>query len=357
MKLNKLWVKTIVLLTFSIVIFLLGLNEALVLHYYSNGVYIIISITLRWISSLFSFSFGDFLYVGIGIYLIVLLTRFLNRALKKSAIASEWKRPTIQLINILLILYISFKLVWGLNYSRPSISKTLNIDDKKYSVEELVQLGNFFIDRLNALELKVNNQKVYSFSMLRDQAVLDYRHAAKNNPFFNYARPSIKPVLNSWVVSKIGIEGYYNPLSGEANVNQNLMPWVLPFVTCHEMAHQIGVAREDEANLVAYLVGINSSDINFQYSVNYTMLRYILFEIRFKSPDDYQTMRNRINTKIIALFKVENNSWRKYNGQMSNYMGMAFDKFLKLNNQKRGLKSYQNIVIWLYNYHKHEFNN
>jgi hypothetical protein len=87
------------------------------------------------------------------------------------------------------------------------------------------------------------------------------------------------------------------------------------------------------------------------------MLRYILFEIRFKSPDDYLAMRDRLDPAIIANFKAENLFWRKYNGQMSNYMGMAFDKFLKLNNQKRGLKSYQNIVIWLFNYHRKELSN
>lgn len=154
------------------------------------------------------------------------------------------------------------------------------------------------------------------------------------------------------MISKIGIAGYYNPLSGEANVNMKLPAWVLPFVTCHEIAHQLGVAREDEANLVGYLVGINSNDVDFQYSANYNMLRYILFEIRIKSPENYQKLLGKISPRVLEDFKAENDFWAKYNGQMSIYTGIIFDKFLKINNQKKGINSYQDIVLWLWNIHR-----
>ena len=79
-----------------------------------------------------------------------------------------------------------------------------------------------------------------------------------------------------------------------------------------------------------------------------------ILEIRIKSPEDYIAMREKISESVLKDFKAESQFWAQYNGQMSNYMGIAFDKFLKLNNQKRGIKSYQNIVIWLWNIHKKE---
>jgi hypothetical protein len=174
----------------------------------------------------------------------------------------------------------------------------------------------------------------------------------KKHSFFRYAYPSVKPVLNSWIITKIGIEGYYNPLSGEANVNMRLPATELPFVTCHEIAHQLGVGREDEANLVGYLVASNSSNQNFQYSAAYAMLKSILFEIKIKSSDDYDLLYNTINAKTIQDFKNDRDFWRKYNNQMFGYLDVAFDRFLKLNNQSRGTDSYQDIVLWLYNIHK-----
>jgi hypothetical protein len=82
------------------------------------------------------------------------------------------------------------------------------------------------------------------------------------------------------------------------------------------------------------------------------MLRYILYEIGYKSPKDYEVLYRRLNPRLIANFNAEREFWRRYNSEMSGYMTLAFDKFLKLNNQQQGIESYQRIVIWLWNYHK-----
>lgn len=351
---SKLLFKSAILLGFTLLIFLLGLFPNVVLSIYSKGFYPIISIILRWITVLFPFALGDILYAVLIIYILKLIIQFIWRVRNKGWQKNDNFKVPISILNTLLIFYISFKLLWGLNYSRPSISTQLKINDKKYSVKELVSLGDYFIEKLNKLQPQISSSLSYDIKDLSQKSVIAYQKMEKENPFFVYKVPSVKPVINGWMISKIGIEGYYNPLSGEANVNMKLPAWVLPFVTCHEISHQMGVAREDEANLVAYLVGSHSDDVNFQYSVNYNMLRYILFEIRMKSPEDYLKMRERIDKGVLANFKAENEFWAKYNGQMSNYMGIAFDKFLKFNNQKSGINSYQNIVVWLWNIHKGE---
>lgn len=176
----------------------------------------------------------------------------------------------------------------------------------------------------------------------------------KQNSLFRYQNPCLKAVLNSWIISKAGIEGYYAPLTGEANMNMALPNFVKPYVSCHEIAHQLGISYEDEANLIGYLTASNSPDVNYQYSANYEMLRYILFEIRMKSPEDYKILHDKLSAGVLADFKTEKEFWRKYNGEMFGYMDAAFDSFLKLNNQPKGIDSYQDIVIWLWNIHKSE---
>lgn len=351
---RKIYYKSYLLIGISIAIFIAGLFPNFVLHFYSNGIYPIIALTLRWFSSLFPYALGDILYFALVIYLLRLTVKYLWQIKKRGWQKKDRIIIPLAILNSFLIFYISFKLLWGLNYSRPSISMQLDIKNNKYSVKELVLLGNFFINKLNVLQPKISPNLHYSISQLRTKATSDYQHLAKQNPFFSYKQASVKPVINGWLISKIGIEGYYNPLSAEANVNMELPAWVLPFVTYHEIAHQLGIAKEDEANLVAYLVGKHSKDINVQYSVNYNMLRYILFELRIKSPEDYIALREKIDPLVLANFKAENEFWAKYNGHMSAYMGVAFDKFLKFNNQKKGINSYQDIVIWLWNIHKRE---
>jgi hypothetical protein len=334
----------------SLIIFIIGYSDITIEIIYSGGFYQLSSTTQRFLTGSIPFATGDFLYLLLILYVIRNLFLFYRKTIRRQLKQSDRIKIPLQCINFLFILYLLFKILWGLNYSRPTVSAQLGISNERYTTPELVLLGKFYIRKLNQLQ-HVSRTR-YSITELRRIAKAGYDQMEKKHPFFRYANPSVKPVLNSWIITKIGIEGYYNPLSGEANVNMRLPATELPFVTCHEIAHQLGVGREDEANLIGYLVASNSSNQNFRYSAAYAMLKSILFEIRIKSPDDYDLLYNTINAKTIQDFKNDRDFWRKYNNQMFGYLDIAFDRFLKLNNQSRGTDSYQDIVLWLYNIHK-----
>lgn len=338
------------LFSLSGIVFLAGLNSNFIEKYYSNGLYQVSSVIQRWISSLFPFPVGDFLYLLLVLYILRSIYLFFKKLFKKRLKKADPINIPLQLINFGLILYLVFKILWGLNYSRPSIARQLGISNEKYTTAELVSLGEYFIGQLNNLQT-IKKEK-YNLDQLESKAKTSYDSLKKTNQFFNYPAPSVKAVLNSWIVTKIGIEGYYNPVSGEANVNMRLPTTALPFVTCHEIAHQLGIGREDEANLIGYLVAIHSTDKNFQYSAVYNMLRSILFEIKYKSPEDYIRLYATINPVTLNDFQIESAFWKKYNSDMYGYMDVALDSFLKLNNQQKGTDSYQDIVLWLYNIHK-----
>lgn len=341
-----------ILLFISLAVFIFGFFPEAVETYYSNLLYPVISAFQRIISSVLPFAIGDFLYALLIIFAIRQIVIFVS---KRQKAKKDYMFFGKKCLNFILIIYISFKLLWGLNYARPQINTQLKINDKPYQKEQLLKLNTFILNKLDLLSKTIDtNQAGYTTTELEDIAATAYNELATTQPFFRYKYTSVKPVINSWLVSKMGIEGYYNPLSGEANINDRLPNFVLSFVTCHEIAHQLGVAKEDEANLVGYLAAIHSSNPNFQYSAYYNMLRYVLFEIRMKYPEDYNVIITKIPQNILDKFKIEREFWAKYNGAMSIYMGKTFDKILKLNSQTKGIKSYQDIVLWLVNYHEKE---
>lgn len=342
----------ITLISLSILIYIFGLFPTFVQKYYSTGIYVYISASLRFISSLFPFAIGDIVYAILIGYVLYKIIRFYKN--RKSLKIEHRIIVPLQILNFILLLYIVFKMVWGLNYSRPSISDELGIGNEKYNVKELILLGDYFVEKTNALKIKQIKIPAYTINNMETESAKAYDLMAKKNLLFRYPNPCLKAVLNSWIISKVGIEGYYAPLTGEANMNMNLPGFVKPYVSCHEIAHQLGISYEDEANLLGYLTAKNSPDINYQYSANYEMLKYVLFEIRMKSPDDYKILHDKLSAEVLSDFKTEKEFWRKYNGQMFGYMDAAFDRFLKLNNQKKGIDSYQDIVIWLWNIHKKE---
>jgi hypothetical protein len=339
-----------ILLFLALLVFLLGLSSTIVEYVYADRLYLFTSIVQRFISSVFPFAIGDVLYLLLIAYVLKSIILFFKKAFKGSLRKTDRLNTFLQILNFGLLLYLVFKILWGLNYSRPSIAEQLGINNEKYNTEQLISLGKFFVRRLNTLQ-RVKKTR-YDIHQLRDIAVTGYSKMEKTNAFFDYHIPSVKPVVNSWMVTKIGIEGYYNPLSGEANINMRLPSVALPFVTCHEIAHQLGIGREDEANLIGYLVCSNSANPYFQYAANYAMLKSILFEIRIKSPEDYDKIYATINLGTIRDFEADRDFWRKYNNDMFGYLDVAFDRFLKLNNQQKGTDSYQDIVLWLYNIHK-----
>ncbi|SMC97422.1 DUF3810 domain-containing protein [Pedobacter nyackensis] len=339
----------------SALVYAMGFNSKWVEVVYTQGLYPITSVVQRFISSLVPFALGDFLYLLLILYVIRSLYLFYKKLVQKRIKRSDLLNLTLQVLSFFLILYLVFKLLWGLNYSRRPIAMQLGISNEKYTTPQLVSLGEYFIGRLNNLQHV--KKHTYTVPQLQEKAKVAYDGMQQKNTFFTYKTPAVKSVLNSWVITKIGIEGYYSPLSGEANVNMRLPLTSLPFVTCHEIAHQLGIAREDEANLVGYLVASNSSDAYFQYSAVYEVFKNIIFEIRLKSPNDYERLYNTINAVTISDLKADRDFWKKYNSNMFAYMDVAFDRFLKLNSQAKGTDSYQDIVLWLYNIHKKELNN
>jgi len=347
--------RLIILSCIALLIFLLGLNSKLTELIYSGGLYQLTSVVQRLISSPFPFAVGDFLYLLLILYCL----RSVFKAFKKIKNRKPGQQLQLffplQLINFTLILYIIFKLLWGLNYSRPSISSQLGLSNQKYSTKDLVLLGDFLISRVNTTKQKIKqtgSQRAFNIKELENKSKAAYDKLAKTNSLFTYRIPAVKSVILGETITKMGIEGYYAPPSGEANVNMLIPAIDLPFITCHEISHELGVAREDEANLVGYLVSTGSSDLNFQYSGYYNILRNVLLEIRIKSPEDYAILFKKINEDTLTDFAREQEFWKKYNSEMSGYLGVAFDKFLKINNQRKGTDSYQDIVLWVYNLHK-----
>lgn len=339
----------------SVIVFAIGLNSNWVEQFYARGIYQFTAPVQRFVSGLIPFALGDFLYLILILYVIRWGYRFYRKFVQKQLKRTDGISISLQVLNFLMLLYLIFKILWGLNYSRLPIARQLGISNEKYTTQQLVSLGKYFITRLNTLEQV--KKKNYTIGQLQQKAKQAYDSMKQKNAFFSYSVPAVKPVLNSWAITKIGIEGYYSPLSGEANVNMRLPLPALPFVTCHEIAHQLGVAREDEANLVGYLVASNSSDPYFQYSAAYEVFKNILFEIRLKSPEDYDQLYKTINKVTISDLAADRAFWQKYNSAMFAYMDVAFDRFLKLNNQPKGTDSYQDIVGWLYNIHKDDFTN
>ena len=118
----------------------------------------------------------------------------------------------------------------------------------------------------------------------------------------------------------------------------------------HEVAHQLGIASESEANFIGYLAANFHDDKYFQYSANLLALRYALSDIYRYDPELYQKYIKNLPKGIILNFKESQQFWQKYQNPAQPLFKAFYDNYLKINQQKDGLESYNKMVDLLIAY-------
>ncbi len=324
---------------------------AFVEQFYSNGLYVFISKLMRYAFGWLPFSIGDILYTLAGIYIIRWL--IVNR-----------KRITKDTLNWLLdigatlsIAYFTFHILWAFNYYRQPLYESLNIE-AEYTTEQLVAFTEKLIIKSNAIhnELSsVDSIKIefpFSKSEVFDNVQNGYDKLSKTYPHLNYRPKSIKKSLYSIPLTYMGFSGYLNPFTNEAQVDGLIPIYKFPTTACHEVAHQLGYAAENEANFIGSLAAIHNDNIYFQYSGYTFALRYCLGELFRRDPKVYNSILPTINKGILKNYQEVRTFWMEYENPLEPIFEKIFDSFLKANNQTAGMKSYNYVVALLVNYYE-----
>ena len=115
----------------------------------------------------------------------------------------------------------------------------------------------------------------YTVEQMSDELVATYNEASEEYPFLQKMTSRVKPVMLSEAMSYTHITGVYSFFTGEANINVAFPDYTIPFTAAHELAHQRGIAREDEANFVAFLICTRSDDAYIRYSGYLNMYEYV----------------------------------------------------------------------------------
>ena len=68
------------------------------------------------------------------------------------------------------------------------------------------------------------------------------------------------------MMSYTNFTGFFFPFTAEANVNTDFPPALFASTVAHELSHQRGVAKEQEANFTAVLASLYYGDADYCYS-------------------------------------------------------------------------------------------
>ncbi|BAO56177.1 DUF3810 domain-containing protein [Nonlabens marinus] len=325
---------------------------AFVEKWYSMGIYTYISRAMRIGLGWIPFSFGDILYVLI----IILVIRWFVIHFKEVVTLSR-KRYT-QVFTALNIILAFFHFAWGFNYYRQPLNEILELD-ATYTDEELIRVTQKLVFTANALHEQLQPVDSLKVEFTRSQSELfelapsGFSNLGAVYPSLDYGPASIKKSLLTLPLTYMGYSGYLNPITGEAQTNGYIDNYKTPVLILHEMSHQLGFAKENEANFIAVLAGMNHDDLYFQYSATIFALGYCLNDLSMKDPLQMELARAAMHYGIIENYQDLRDFWAPYNDNVIEKISQkTYESYLKANNQPDGMRTYSYVVALLVNYYK-----
>lgn len=321
-------------------------NPEWVEAYFSHGIYPVVANFFQLFLGWIPFSVGDLLY---AVLIFILLQKLWFIIRRKNRL-----RYTFQIYALISFVYFLFHFFWGLNYYRIPLHKQLDIK-QGYSTAELLTFTEFLIDKTNEIHINLTSNDSIAVGFkdnLNEVDSLIYRSLSTEGFLHqNLKAKSLKPSLISLPLSYMGFGGYINPLTLEAQYNYLVPNYKYPTLLTHEMAHQLGYAKENEANFVACFVTMNHENRKIRYAGFTYALKFCLNDIYRRSPDDFERLMSKVNPGILKNYKEVQVFWENYNNPLEPLFKEFYGGFLKANNQPQGIESYNYVVALLVNYY------
>lgn len=312
---------------------------------------------LYTISHRFSLSIGDIFYTVLVIIVIVFVVRMFHHLSKRKF--HLLKLSIVRFVYVLAGFYLFFHLIWGFNYYKTPLKENYNVEVD--SVEELKRMAHqYFVKAAYYREIvseddKGNFKMDLSDDEIREELNQSALKIQTNYPELTMRNPNdanLKPSLYSEGFSYLGVLGYFNPFTNEAQYNTKMPDSKLLFTKCHETAHQWGYASESEANFIGFVLANESNHPDLQYAANFKAMRSLLNRILWVDPlyvKYYVEVLYTDGMKRDRQNELDINA--QYGGSAEDAFSLMNEAFLRLNNQE-GLESYGKFVELLVGFNR-----
>lgn len=262
----------------------------------------------------------------------------------------SWKSVLTYILKVLSYVSLIFSLfvfTFAAGYNGSDIDKKLGLERHDVTAEELYETAIILVDCINKELDSIyfcqdgSSDMMYTYEDMNDKLLKAYDSLCEEYSFIQKLYSRVKPVLLSEPWSYTHTTGIYTFFTGEANFNNVFPDYTIPFTVAHELAHQRGISREDEANLVAFLVCERSDDPYIRYSGYLNMYQYVASALSRADKDLYREVRAELDGRMSGELRAYSEFFKKYQdnvvANISNTVNEAGIKF-------QGSRSYGMVV-------------
>ncbi len=301
------------------------------------------------------FSLAEYLLLLIPVIIIILVGIGIKHY------ADSWRNVCVFCLIVLSVaayIFSTFTIAFVPAYRGSRLDVKMGLDKKEVSADELLYTAIIIADKASAeaksISLDANGSSVmpYGYDELNDKLMEAYDKACLKYDFIQPMNSNVKRIMLSEPMTYTHISGVYTFFTGEANINTNFPDYSLPFTAAHELAHQRGIAREDEANFVAFLVCSESDDPYLRYSAYVSLFQHVGSALASANSKYYSAVYSLLDANVKSELRAYSKFFDKYRDSVaSDVSGAVNNTFLTINGTE-GTKSYGMVVDLAVAYYK-----
>ena len=259
---------------------------------------------------------------------------------------------TGKLCSVLCAVWVIFVWNFAPGYYGTTLDRRLGIERREVSANELYQTAMILSTQMKELSDDLifpsdtaSSVMPYSYEEMNQKLMDAYEKFTEKQGFPDHFYSRVKPIMLSKPMSYTHITGVYSFFTGEANINVNFPDYTIPFTAAHELAHQRGVAREDEANMVAFLVCMESDDGYVRYSALLNVYEYVASALYSTDRELYATVYSNLPPQVRQEERAYSAFFEEYRENTAAQISEATNNaYLQSQGAKEGTRSYNMVV-------------
>lgn len=340
----------------SLVIYLIAVISTSFAAFFNDNVGAVVRAFLACLTSWLPFSLSEILIYCIPVVIAMIGVWAWRRH------CESWRSMFRYLLCILSVASLFFSLFvfsFGTGYHTETLDRRLGIETCEVSSDDLKNTAMTLVTALHAVVEEIDfgedgfSVMPYDIGTLNDKLLEAYGVINADYHFIQTLDSRIKPVLASKLMSYTHITGVYSYYTGEANLNIYFPDYTLPFTAAHELAHQRGIARENEANFIAFLVTKASDDPYIRYCAYLNMYEYVASALYGADTAAYKEVVLALPAEVIGELRAYAAFFEQFRGSTISKVSDAMnDTYLKLNGNEEGTASYGLVVDLTVAYYK-----